>query len=103
MAVLVLLPLFFLPLKEKNPASPPTPPQAQTGSITGRVTGDGQPLPGATISIQPVTSFLQRRVVTADNNGSFLITNLDPQLYSNSVSFPGYRSVPHDPYVATTY
>jgi hypothetical protein len=102
-AGLALVSLSFLILQAQQPGSAPTPPKSQTGSITGRVTGDGQPLPGATIWIQPVTSFLQRRVVTADNNGNFQITSLDPQLYSISVSFPGYTTVPRDRDVPTPY
>ena len=93
---LVLVSLSFLILQAQQPGRSPIPQQSQTGSITGRVTGEGQPLPGATISIQPVTSFFQRRVVTADNNGNFRITNLEPQLYSISVASPGYRSAPRD-------
>ncbi|HZJ43616.1 MAG TPA: carboxypeptidase-like regulatory domain-containing protein [Pyrinomonadaceae bacterium] len=100
---LALISLSFVILQAQQPGNPPTPPQSQTGSITGRVSGEGQPLPGATITIQPVASFFQRRIVAADNNGNFRITNLDPQLYSISVSYPGYRSVPRDRDVPAPY
>ncbi|HSE22536.1 MAG TPA: carboxypeptidase-like regulatory domain-containing protein [Pyrinomonadaceae bacterium] len=64
--------------------------EVQSGSITGQVVGErGQPLPGASISIQPING-LQQRIATSDTSGNFKVTNLDPRLYRVSVSLPGY-------------
>lgn len=71
----------------------PTPNQEETqsGTISGKVVGDGnQSLAGATIFVQPVNSITQSRVVSADSEGNFQITSLEPALYRIFASVPAY-------------
>lgn len=70
---------------------------SQSGTITGRVTGEqGQPLAGAAIYIQATNFSFQQRTITSDNDGNFRFTNLDPGLYKVYVYLPAYVRTPRE-------
>jgi len=55
--------------------------QAETGQITGKVTDpNGAVVPGATVTVKSVNTTAER-TATADNDGVYIITNLQPGLY----------------------
>jgi len=55
--------------------------QADTGQINGKVTDpNGAIVPGATVTVKSVATGAER-TVTADDNGVYTVTNLNPGLY----------------------
>lgn len=76
-----------------EPATAPT-----SGTINGQVVNEnGQPLPHATVVLRGSLPQPQPRTTTADNEGNFQVTGLDPVLYSVSASLPSYITPPRDP------
>ena len=66
-----------------------------SGTISGRVVTDsGQPLGGASLFVRAVNSNGAARNTTADAEGNFRLTGLDPALYTISASAPAYASEP---------
>jgi len=67
-------------------------------SITGRVVAeDGRPIAGATIAVRPVaTPDGGNRTTGTDDEGRFVVTDLDSGAYTLNASAPGYI-VPPDP------
>jgi hypothetical protein len=64
--------------------------QGETGQITGRVTDpQDRVVPGATVTAKSVTTGLER-TATADDQGTYLITNLQPGLYDITVKGAGF-------------
>jgi outer membrane receptor protein involved in Fe transport len=67
--------------------------QETTGSIVGTVTsGDGAPLPGATVKVEDPERGLER-VVESDHTGSFAVPALPPASYRLRASLDGFTSV----------
>ncbi|MEN8164043.1 MAG: TonB-dependent receptor, partial [Acidobacteriota bacterium] len=71
--------------------------QTQTGSVSGTVTSDGQPLPGVTV--QATADVLPReRVAMTDGNGEYRFAALPPGSYELTFTMPGLgtekRAVP---------
>lgn len=78
--------------KEETPTAP------TSGFITGRVvTESGQPLPNATVSIRASLPLSQPRTTTADNEGNFRVSGLEPLLYGVFAVSPSYIATPRDP------
>ena len=89
---------------QQTERSQSAPDNSQTGTITGRVTGEqGQPLPGAAISIQAIKFSLQQRNATSDNDGNFQFTNLDQGLYKIFAYAPAYTLPPREPDTPVPY
>lgn len=66
--------------------------QETTGGIIGRVTsGDGQPLPGASVILENQNSGYNRTVV-ADGSGSYRFIALQPATYEMTAHLSGFRS-----------
>src|SRR5688572_2294581 len=62
----------------------------QRGSISGRaLDAGGLVLPGATVTVTEQNTGFTRDVVTAEN-GAYLVTNLDPGLYTVAVELSGF-------------
>jgi hypothetical protein len=69
--------------------------RAAVAPINGRVVGDaGEPLAGVSVYVLPQAPGQQRspRVVTADDEGAFQVTGLEPGLYMLNATLPGYVS-----------
>src|SRR5258708_5990358 len=61
--------------------------QAETGQLKGKVTDpNGAVVPGATVTVKSVNTAAER-TATADSDGQYTITNLQPGLYD--VTFKG--------------
>jgi protocatechuate 3,4-dioxygenase beta subunit len=90
--------------KAGDNAAPKTPGEASgardsrgavvTGSITGRVLGDGgEPLSGVTVRASgrmTGTVFAAPPTASTDEEGQFVLENLEPNVYSLSAELPGY-------------
>lgn len=62
----------------------------QRGSVSGRVIDpSGLPLPGATVTVSNASTGFTFSVVTAEN-GSYLVSNLDPGTYDIAVEMPSF-------------
>ncbi|HEX7070601.1 MAG TPA: carboxypeptidase-like regulatory domain-containing protein, partial [Rhodothermales bacterium] len=64
----------------------------QTGSITGKVTTDNQPLPGVTVEARS-NVLPQPRVTTTDANGQYQLPALVPGTYTLTFSLSGMQTV----------
>jgi Carboxypeptidase regulatory-like domain len=64
--------------------------QLPTGDLYGTVTTDGQPLPGATVTL---TGADAQRTTTTDDRGRFRFLGLAPGAYSVKAEQGGYRAV----------
>ncbi|HSP15834.1 MAG TPA: carboxypeptidase regulatory-like domain-containing protein [Thermoanaerobaculia bacterium] len=64
----------------------------QTGAISGKVTSDGQPLPGVTVEARS-NVLPQPRVTTTDTNGQFSLPALVPGAYTLNFSLSGMQNV----------
>jgi hypothetical protein len=62
-----------------------------TGTLTGRVTSNEAPLPGATITATSPQS--GSRTTTSDENGNYNIMPLVPAGYSVRIEFQGMQTV----------
>ncbi len=70
----------------------------KTGAITGRVVTDsGQPLPNATVYVQPVGGPRPTEPTSTDRDGTFRVTGLQPVTYTINVAMPSYVSASFDP------
>src|ERR671913_280962 len=64
--------------------------QTETGQITGRVTDpNGAVVPGASVTVKSVETAAER-AATADAEGSYTVTNLQPGLYDVTVAAPNF-------------
>lgn len=64
--------------------------QLETGQITGRVTDpNGALVPGAAVTVKSVETGAER-TATADAEGSYTVTNLQPGLYDVTVQAPSF-------------
>lgn len=61
-----------------------------TGTLTGRVTSDGQPLPGVSVTAKAPTLQGSRTVVTS-GTGDYAVVNLPPGEYTVTFSISGFR------------
>jgi len=84
--VAVVSMLFALPATSQN---------AQTGTITGRVTAGGQGLPGVTVSFDSAAMQGTRHVVT-QTNGDYISPFLPPGHYKVSFTLDGFRTLVAD-------
>ena len=64
----------------------------QTGSISGRVTADGQPLPGVTVEASS-NVLPQPRVTVTDGNGAYRLPALQPGVYTVSYTLSGMQAI----------
>jgi hypothetical protein len=64
----------------------------QTGSISGKVTSDGQPLPGVTVEARS-NVLPQPRVTTTDANGTYQLPALVPGTYTLTFTLSGMQTV----------
>lgn len=64
----------------------------QTGSISGKVTADGQPLPGVTVEARS-NVLPQPRVTTTDTNGTYQLPQLVPGTYTLAFTLSGMTPV----------
>src|SRR5258705_7028903 len=102
--IFVVLPFTCSSTLAQQSSSSPNQSETQSGSISGKVVGDGnQSLAGASILVQPVNALTQRRMVSTDGEGNFQITNLEPALYTISASVPAYALPVRDPDEPQTY
>ncbi len=91
----------FLVFASSNPSSftRAQEPARASASITGRVVAeDGRPIAGATINIRPVAApdTGGNRTTGTDDEGRFVVTDLDGGAFTLNASAPGYI-VPPDP------
>ena len=94
---------FSTPAQQRAPAPEPAG-EVTTGAITGRVVNDrGEPMPGATIYVRALSSMNQNRTTTADAEGNFRITGLEPALYTMSSFAPAYVVQPRSPDASIDY
>jgi outer membrane receptor protein involved in Fe transport len=63
-----------------------------SGALTGTVTSDGAPLPGATITVTS-PSLIGSRTVTSDANGNYNVAALPPGDYTVRVELQGLQTV----------
>ena len=74
------------------------------GTISGKIVNEnGEPMAGATLLVRRVNAHTTGRMSATDTEGSFLINNLDPGLYTIFANAPGYTAVPSDPDAPTYY
>ena len=85
-AIRILFSLFVLALVV------PTALAQQTGSISGRVTADGQGLPGVTVEASS-NVLPQPRVTVTDGNGDYRFPTLPPGSYNVTYSLSGMQTV----------
>jgi carboxypeptidase family protein/TonB-dependent receptor-like protein len=64
----------------------------QTGAIAGKVTSDGQPLPGVTVEARS-NVLPQPRVTTTDSNGQYSLPALVPGTYTVNFTLSGMQNV----------
>jgi Carboxypeptidase regulatory-like domain len=65
--------------------------EATTGIINGRAVNErGEPMPGASVSLRAVGTFVQGRSTTSDAEGNFRFEGLEPALYQISGYAPAY-------------
>ncbi|MCX6835432.1 MAG: TonB-dependent receptor, partial [candidate division Zixibacteria bacterium] len=66
----------------------------QSATLSGKVTdrADGQPLPGATVTVRPHTLSGQTFATAGKDDGTYEIKNLPPGDYVVTVSFVGYTA-----------
>ena len=64
------------------------PAAAQTGSISGKVTSDGKPVPRVTV--QAVSGLRTVAAAQSDENGNYRLTNLQPGSYTVTTRLLGY-------------
>src|SRR6476661_2620068 len=64
----------------------------QTGSISGKVTSDNQPLPGVTVEARS-NVLPQPRVTVTGSNGEYSMPQLQPGSYTLTFSLSGMQSV----------
>lgn len=62
--------------------------QGTTGSVSGTVTGSGDPLPGATVTIKGT-----RFSTSTDADGYYRLLAVPPGAYTLSFSLPGFKTV----------
>ncbi len=103
--LLVLLGSFCFSTHAQQPAQTAEPPSdTTTGAITGRVVNDrGEPMAGASVMVRAVGSFNMSRTTTADAEGNFRFTGLEPALYYVSSFSPAYVLEPAPPDSLSTY
>ena len=78
--------------------------EATTGAITGRVVNDrGEPMSGASVYVRALGSTNQNRTTTADADGNFRFTGLEPALYAISGYAPAYVGQPRSPDASPDY
>lgn len=63
--------------------------QIPTGTLTGKITNDGQPLPGATVTAK-APQLQGARTATTGANGDFALPNLPPGEYTVSIEMSGF-------------
>ena len=91
----------------QQPAPAPTPKRADepvtNGVIDGRVVNEsGQGMAGATVFVRAINSPGAGRQTTADLEGNFRVSGLEPALYSVSANAPAYTMpVLSDPFTPT--
>src|SRR5712691_9698227 len=64
----------------------------QTGSLSGKVTADGQPLPGVTVEARS-NVLPQPRVTVTDSNGEYRMPALQPGSYTVTFTLGGMQTV----------
>ena len=64
------------------------PAAAQTGTISGKVTSDGKPVPGVTV--QAVSGLRTVAAAQSDETGNYRLTNLQPGSYTVTTRLLGY-------------
>src|SRR5450755_3227968 len=64
----------------------------QTGSISGKVTTDNQPLPGVTVEARS-NALPQPRVTTTDSTGVYRMPALIPGAYTVTFTLSGMQTV----------
>ncbi|MGZ5493784.1 MAG: carboxypeptidase-like regulatory domain-containing protein, partial [Thermoanaerobaculia bacterium] len=64
----------------------------QTGSISGKVTADNQPLPGVTVEARS-NVLPQPRMTTTDTNGTYQLPQLVPGTYTLTFTLSGMTTV----------
>lgn len=68
-------------------------PVAATGSISGRVVGEGgEPMPNAAVYVRPRggVTFFRQQALGSDEEGNFVARDLDPAVYHVGAHVPGY-------------
>ena len=106
LAVMVLLSALGLAVHGKAQSSPPPRSSVETtiGTISGKIVNEnGEPMAGATLLVRRVDAFTTGRISSTDTEGSFLINNLDPGLYTILPNAPAYTAAPSDPDAPTYY
>lgn len=89
--------------QQPAPAAEPAS-EATTGALTGRVVNDrGEPMAGASVYARALGSMNQSRSTTADAEGNFRFTGLEPALYAISSFAPAYVVPPRSPDASIDY
>jgi len=106
LTVIVLLSALGLAVHGQAESSPPPRRAVEPtkGTISGKIVNEnGEPMVGATLLVRRVNALTTGRMSSTDTEGSFLINNLDPGLYTIFANAPGYTAVPSDPDAPTYY
>jgi hypothetical protein len=103
-ASILLITSFVVLHAQQPPATPKRPDASATGVIDGQVVNEnGQPMAGASLFVRPVNSPGTARTATADADGNFRVTGLEPALYVVTGNAPAYTTVPGDPSAPVYY
>src|SRR5215813_1296405 len=62
----------------------------RTGTITGRVVADGQPVPNATVFVYRLNQSGNPRMVPTNDDGAFQVKGLDLGVFSVRASAPAF-------------
>lgn len=100
LTVIVLGSALGLAVHGQAQSSPPQKMVAEPtkGTISGKIVNEnGEPMVGATLLVRRVNALTTGRMSSTDTEGSFLINNLEPGLYTILANAPGYTAAPSDP------
>ncbi len=96
--------MLLLSLSVVAQSATPNTSEPTTGTISGKVVNEtGQPMAGASAFIRAVNSVVSGRTTVTDSEGNFIVSGLEPSLYTVAASAPAYTTITSDPNVPPTY